>query len=52
MRASAICLAAPDRADEMEEIIARYGEVQHRFEELDGYSNSLLKKPTRHLSLS
>jgi ATPase subunit of ABC transporter with duplicated ATPase domains len=28
----------PDRADEMEEIIERYGEVQHRFEELDGYA--------------
>jgi ATPase subunit of ABC transporter with duplicated ATPase domains len=28
----------PDSADEMEEIIARYGEVQHRFEELDGYA--------------
>src|SRR3954462_1701261 len=31
-------MADPDRADEMEEIIARYGEVQHRFEELDGYA--------------
>jgi ATPase subunit of ABC transporter with duplicated ATPase domains len=31
-------MAAPDRADEMEEIIARYGDVQHRFEELDGYA--------------
>jgi ATPase subunit of ABC transporter with duplicated ATPase domains len=28
----------PDRADEMEDIIAQYGEVQHRFEELDGYA--------------
>jgi ATPase subunit of ABC transporter with duplicated ATPase domains len=28
----------PDRADEMEGIIERYGEVQHRFEELDGYA--------------
>jgi ATPase subunit of ABC transporter with duplicated ATPase domains len=28
----------PDQADEMEEIIARYGEVQARFEELDGYA--------------
>jgi ATPase subunit of ABC transporter with duplicated ATPase domains len=28
----------PDRADEMESIIERYGEVQHRFEELDGYA--------------
>ena len=31
-------MADPDRADEMEEIIAQYGEVQHRFEELDGYA--------------
>src|SRR3954454_20005949 len=31
-------MADPERADEMEEIIARYGEVQHRFEELDGYA--------------
>ncbi len=30
-------MAHPDRADEMEEIIERYGEVQHRFEELGGY---------------
>src|ERR1700746_47227 len=29
-------MADPDRADEMDEIIARYGEVQARFEELDG----------------
>jgi ATPase subunit of ABC transporter with duplicated ATPase domains len=28
----------PDRADDMDEIIERYGEVQGRFEELDGYS--------------
>ncbi|HEY0034010.1 MAG TPA: ABC-F family ATP-binding cassette domain-containing protein [Devosia sp.] len=28
----------PDRADEMDEIINCYGEVQGRFEELDGYS--------------
>jgi ATPase subunit of ABC transporter with duplicated ATPase domains len=28
----------PARADDMDEIIARYGEVQHRFEELDGYA--------------
>ncbi|PWB90875.1 glycosyl transferase family 1 [Methylocystis sp. MitZ-2018] len=28
----------PDRADDMEEIIERYGEVQGRFEELDGYA--------------
>jgi len=31
-------LAAPERADEMESIIERYGEVQHRFQELDGYA--------------
>ncbi|MDE2378516.1 ABC-F family ATP-binding cassette domain-containing protein [Bradyrhizobium sp.] len=31
-------MADPDRADEMEHVIARYGEVQHRFEELDGYA--------------
>jgi ATPase subunit of ABC transporter with duplicated ATPase domains len=31
-------MADPDKADEMEEIIGRYGEVQHRFEELDGYA--------------
>src|SRR4249920_1339450 len=28
----------PDRADDMEAIVARYGEVQARFEELDGYA--------------
>src|SRR3954463_5412065 len=28
----------PDRADEMDAIIERYGEVQGRFEELDGYA--------------
>jgi ATPase subunit of ABC transporter with duplicated ATPase domains len=28
----------PDRAGEMDEIIERYGEVQGRFEELDGYA--------------
>src|SRR6201989_1603747 len=28
----------PERADEMETIIERYGEVQHRFQELDGYA--------------
>ena len=31
-------MADPDRADEMESIIERYGEVQARFEELDGYA--------------
>src|ERR1700726_1360592 len=28
----------PDQADDMESIVARYGEVQGRFEELDGYA--------------
>ena len=28
----------PDRADDMDSIVARYGEVQGRFEELDGYA--------------
>src|SRR3954466_10792503 len=28
----------PDRADQMDSILERYGEVQHRFEELDGYA--------------
>jgi ATPase subunit of ABC transporter with duplicated ATPase domains len=28
----------PDRAGEMDEIVARYGEAQARFEELDGYA--------------
>ena len=31
-------MADPELADDMEAIIARYGEVQHRFEELDGYA--------------
>jgi len=31
-------MADPDKADEMDGIIERYGEVQHRFEELDGYA--------------
>ncbi|WP_131868366.1 MULTISPECIES: ABC-F family ATP-binding cassette domain-containing protein [unclassified Bradyrhizobium] len=31
-------MADPEKADQMDEIIARYGEVQHRFEELDGYA--------------
>ncbi len=31
-------MADPERADEMEDIITRYGEVQGRFEELDGYA--------------
>ncbi|RUM00781.1 ABC-F family ATP-binding cassette domain-containing protein [Rhizobium chutanense] len=31
-------MADPERADDMEEIIERYGEVQARYEELDGYA--------------
>jgi ATPase subunit of ABC transporter with duplicated ATPase domains len=31
-------MADPDRADEMNEIIERYGEVQAHFEKLDGYA--------------
>ncbi|WP_294640549.1 ABC-F family ATP-binding cassette domain-containing protein [uncultured Aureimonas sp.] len=31
-------MADPDRADEMDEIITRYGEVQGRYDELDGYA--------------
>ncbi len=31
-------LADPDRMHEMEHLIARYGEVQARYEELDGYA--------------
>src|SRR5256885_3553688 len=31
-------MADPDQASDMETIVARYGEVQARFEELDGYA--------------
>ena len=31
-------MADPDRTDEIEDIVERYGEVQARFEELDGYA--------------
>jgi len=31
-------MADPDRADDMDGIVTRYGEVQARFEELDGYA--------------
>ncbi|MFX5945242.1 hypothetical protein ABTE62_19310, partial [Acinetobacter baumannii] len=31
-------MADPEQESEMEDIIARYGEVQARFEELDGYA--------------
>ena len=38
MRALEADMGNPDKADEMDAIIERYGEVQHQFEELDGYS--------------
>jgi len=38
LRALESAMADPDRLDEMDEIITRYGEVQARFEELDGYA--------------
>src|SRR5262245_40657236 len=31
-------MADPDQADDMDSIVARYGEAQARFEELDGYA--------------
>jgi ATPase subunit of ABC transporter with duplicated ATPase domains len=31
-------MADPDQADQMDEIITRYGEVQGKLPELDGYS--------------
>ncbi|GAA2878723.1 ATPase subunit of ABC transporter with duplicated ATPase domains [Aminobacter niigataensis] len=38
MRELEAAMVDPDRADEMDAIIERYGEVQARYEELDGYS--------------
>ncbi|WP_332682160.1 ABC-F family ATP-binding cassette domain-containing protein [Bosea sp. (in: a-proteobacteria)] len=38
LKALETAMGDPERADEMDEIIARYGEVQGRFEELDGYA--------------
>ncbi|MBN8987618.1 MAG: ABC-F family ATP-binding cassette domain-containing protein [Rhizobiales bacterium] len=38
LRALEAAMADPDQADRMDDIIAQYGEVQHRFEELDGYA--------------
>ncbi|WP_427024600.1 ABC-F family ATP-binding cassette domain-containing protein [Aureimonas ureilytica] len=38
MAALEAAMADPDRADEMDAIIARYGEVQGSFDELDGYA--------------
>ncbi|WP_440983548.1 ABC-F family ATP-binding cassette domain-containing protein [Shinella sumterensis] len=38
LQALETALADPDRMDEMEALVERYGEVQGRFEELDGYA--------------
>ncbi|MBB4064223.1 ABC-F family ATP-binding cassette domain-containing protein [Gellertiella hungarica] len=38
LRALEAAMSDPDRMDEMDAIIERYGEVQARFEELDGYA--------------
>jgi ATPase subunit of ABC transporter with duplicated ATPase domains len=38
LKALEAAMGDPDRAGEMDDIIARYGEVQGRFEELDGYA--------------
>ena len=38
LKALETAMADPDQADRMDDIIARYGEVQGRFEELDGYA--------------
>src|SRR4051812_32043759 len=38
LKALESAMADPDRAHDMDDIVARYGEVQHRFEELDGYA--------------
>ena len=38
LKALEAAMADPDQADAMDEISARYGEVQARFEELDGYA--------------
>ena len=38
LRSLETALADPDRADELDALVARYGEVQARFEELDGYA--------------
>ncbi len=38
LKALEAAMADPDRAGEMDEIIERYGEVQAKFEELDGYA--------------
>ena len=38
LKALETAMADPDRADDMDDIVQRYGEAQARFEELDGYA--------------
>ena len=38
LKALEAAMADPDKADEMDTIVARYGDVLHQFEELDGYA--------------
>ncbi len=38
LKALEVAMADPGRADEMEHLVERYGEVQARFDELDGYA--------------
>jgi ATPase subunit of ABC transporter with duplicated ATPase domains len=38
LKALEAAMGDPDQADDMESIVQRYGEVQARFEELDGYA--------------
>jgi len=38
MAALEAAMVDPERIDEMEALVERYGDVQHRFEELDGYA--------------
>jgi len=38
LRALEAAMVDPDKADDLDKIIERYGEVQARYEELDGYS--------------
>ena len=38
LKALEAAMADPEQADDLENIVARYGEVQGRFEELDGYA--------------
>mgnify|MGYP003341847871 CR=1 FL=1 len=45
-------MADPARADEMDDIVARYGEVQARFEELDGYALESRRSEEQRLNSS